>query len=556
MEKRLNEKQRALNIIWNASKNYSLEPELIVYNREGRADLYWNYIIGAVYRYFDYNMLSDFFLKFRYDSDYIFYQKVMMLGMEGFVFNKDSKDRVALEELRHDCIKKAVENQDGAELFDEIAAAYFGSITGSDMKIRDSVSNLIDDLNFDEILNTEQLIRQMDLIISKYFKPEYDDEFYIKKVRKNKFGFIKQSMSKPSGDEDLFVFADNKGNTYQKSKIIAKWFEFKEKSEKREREFIKNYFGASVVGESGTKAYESMLCSDNHEKCHLHFTRGQFENNEVSRLRQSLTSAQREKNEAHYSKNYIKNTNNIIKLTHRIKNAIENYSYSLKSKEGKLYTEKVWRTVVDDKKIFIRIERDEIPDISVDIMLDASASQLQRQEVIAEEAYIIAESLTNCKIPVKIYSFCSMRNYTVMNLFRDYNETNINDKIFSYSAAGFNRDGMALRTALHIMDNTSYGRKILIVLSDGKPNDMLGIASEGPFSPGHEYSDESGVNDAAAEVRKGWQKGISVLCVFTGRDEEINSIKRIYGQKFTRIMSPDKFAEMVGVLIEKELINK
>lgn len=41
------EKRRARNIIWNAARDYSFEPEFKVYDEDGRADLYWNSIIGA-----------------------------------------------------------------------------------------------------------------------------------------------------------------------------------------------------------------------------------------------------------------------------------------------------------------------------------------------------------------------------------------------------------------------------------------------------------------------------------------------------------------------------
>jgi len=555
--KKVNEKQRALNIIWNISNNYSLKPDLTAYDERGKADLYWNYIIGTVYKYFDYNLLNDFFSTLKYDRDYIFYQKIMMLGLEGLIFDKDSKNRPVLAGLRYDCGERAVNNQDGAEVFDEIAAAYFCRIIGCDMKVRDNVNSLLDDLNFGMNPDTEQLISRMNLIIRKYFEPEYNDEFYIKKVKANMLGFIgrRQSINRAPGNGSIFILNDDRdGKSYLKAgKIISKWLKFKEKSDNKEGDFIKNYFGISMMNESNTKELEKILCSGNHKKCRLHFTRGQFKDNENSKLRQKLTAAQRDKNKNHYTENYIRNTNNIIKLTHRIKNAIENYSYSMKSKEGKLISEKAWRTILDDSRVFIKKVKDEIPDMSVDIMLDASASQLYRQELIAEEGYIIAESLTRCNIPVKIYSFCNMRNYTVFNLFRDYNEVNGNDKIFNYCAAGFNRDGIALRTALHMMENSKFNHKILIVLSDGKPNDMLGIASEGHVHFQREYSDEAGVNDAASEVRSGWKKGISILCIFTGKDEDVPSAKKIYGQKLTRIMSLDKFAEMVGILIEKEL---
>lgn len=561
MSKKANEKQRALNIIWNASGNYSLKPKLKAYDENNKADLYWNYIIGAVYKYFDCNLLTNFFNTLKYDRDCIFYQKIMMLGLERCIFDKDFKQRPALAGLRLDYGKKALKNKDGAEVFDEIIAAYFGRILGYEIKVRDNINNLLDDLDF-ENLNTDGLINKMDLIIKKYFEPEYNDEFYIKKIKRNNYlNFFGRKLSvikrPPNKGSSLTLTYENEGKSSKiYNKIISKWLSLKEMSDTKEREYIKNYFGTSIIGEDSNNALENLLCGDNHKSCHLHFTRGQFEESKDTLLRRKATAEQKSKNIEHYTKNYIRNTNNIIKLTDRIKNVIINYSYSMKSESGKLISEKAWRTVLDDNKIFVKSIKDEMPEVSVDIMLDASASQLYRQELIAEEGYIIAESLSRCHIPVRIFSFCNMRNYTVLNLFRDYNEINSNDKVFNYSAAGFNRDGMALRTAIHMMESSKYNHKILIVLSDGKPNDILGVSSEGLIPFQKEYSDETGVSDTAYEVRKGWKKGISIVCVFTGRNEDLPSVKKIYGQKFTRIESLDKFAEVVGVLIEKELVNK
>ena len=552
-----NEKQRAWNIIWSVSKDYSLTPDITAYDERGKADLYWNYIIGAVYKYFDYKLLSEFFDTLRYDRDYIFYQKIMMLGLEGCIFERDSKNRPVLAGFRSDYGKKAYENRDETELFDEIQAAYFSRVNGYTIKIGDNIKSLLDDLNFDISLDTEQLIDKMVQIIKKYFEPQYNNEFYIKKIKSKRLlpliGRRHPSIRRSIKGGSLNLKDKDEGKSGSGRKIFSGFLRLKEKSDNKERDYIKDYFGISTMGESNTKALEKILCDEAHESCHLHFTRGQFAETDDAIFRQKQTSLQRDKNKKHFIKNYIRNTNNIAKLTQRIKNAIiVNYTYSMKSESGKLVTEKTWRTLLDDNKIFTRSIKDELPDISVDIMLDASASQLYRQETIAEEGYIIAESLTRCNIPVKIYSFCNMRDYTIMNLFRDYNEINNNDRIFNYYAAGFNRDGMALRTALHMMEESKYSHKILIVLSDVKPNDMLGVASEG-FLPLHkDYSDETGVKDTANEVRKGWKQGVSILCVFTGKDEDIPSVKKIYGQKFTRILTLDKFAEMVGMLIEKE----
>lgn len=46
-------------------------------------------------------------------------------------------------------------------------------------------------------------------------------------------------------------------------------------------------------------------------------------------------------------------------------------------------------------------EEEKLPAFTVDLLLDASASRLHCQEVIAAQGVILAESLANCGIPVR-----------------------------------------------------------------------------------------------------------------------------------------------------------
>ncbi|NLJ57434.1 MAG: hypothetical protein GX339_01145 [Tissierellia bacterium] len=556
MEGKIKEGQRALNIIWNASNNYSLNPELKAYNRQGRADLYWNYIIGAVYKYYDYYLLNDFFDTLKYDRDYIFYQQIMFLAFESSIYNQEKKDRPALVNLRYNYAKRAVDNRP-VTVYDEISNSYFSRVLGYEVKARDNINSLLDDLYFDLKLNIDEVIYKMQYILEEYFEPEYSKDFYFKRLRR--FNILGRKATKIytnfSKKRNILSFdGDSKNNDGKEGYKSSNWVKYKEKRASKERDFIERYFGISEMGEKKTKAIEKILCSSNHQACHLHFTRGEFKDSEDPMLRNKITSAQREKNKKHYKDNYISNKINILLLSQKIKNALSNQSFSIKSERGKLIADKIWRTYLKDYNIFIKKIEEEPADLSVDIMLDASASQLNRQEIIATEAYIIAESLTRCNIPVRVYSFCNMRDYTVINTFRDYNQVKSNDKIFNYYAAGFNRDGMAIRTSLYMMENTNYRHKILIVLSDGKPNDILAIPTEGLFYQ-REYSSTIAVKDTAKEVRKGLKQGVSILCVFTGKDKDIPSVKKIYGKNFVRIKTIEKFAETVGLLIEKELSN-
>ena len=71
MEIRENEQRRADNLIWNAAGDYSLVPWMRVYDAEGRAELYWNSIVGAAFRRYDRNALRSFSDSFGRDDDRI-----------------------------------------------------------------------------------------------------------------------------------------------------------------------------------------------------------------------------------------------------------------------------------------------------------------------------------------------------------------------------------------------------------------------------------------------------------------------------------------------------
>jgi hypothetical protein len=97
--------KRALNIIWNASDDYSINPEFKAYDEKGEADLYWNYIIGAVHKYYDFTLLQSFFNYLKTDSGHEFYEELFWIGLEHCAFNKGKNDRPVLTCLRRLCKK-------------------------------------------------------------------------------------------------------------------------------------------------------------------------------------------------------------------------------------------------------------------------------------------------------------------------------------------------------------------------------------------------------------------------------------------------------------------
>ena len=94
------QKRRAENIIWNAAKNHGFTPDFKAYDSEAKADLYWNTVIGAVRRHYDYPKIEAVFRSFRDEEDSDVYESLLWLGLENAVFEKEREDRPVLVTLR------------------------------------------------------------------------------------------------------------------------------------------------------------------------------------------------------------------------------------------------------------------------------------------------------------------------------------------------------------------------------------------------------------------------------------------------------------------------
>lgn len=58
-----------------------------------------------------------------------------------------------------------------------------------------------------------------------------------------------------------------------------------------------------------------------------------------------------------------------------------------------------------DDRVFHANYEEKKPLFTVDLLLDASASRLQYQEMIAAQGVILSESLQACHIPVRVLAF-------------------------------------------------------------------------------------------------------------------------------------------------------
>lgn len=208
-----------------------------------------------------------------------------------------------------------------------------------------------------------------------------------------------------------------------------------------------------------------------------------------------------------------------------------------------------------DAKVFFQEE--EVPqiDVSLLLLLDASASRASQQEIIACEAYALAEGAGRAGIPIAIVSFCSLYGYTVLERLKDFAEPEGRGAL-RYTSRGWNRDGLALRTLPELLKNTR-GKRLAAVFTDAYPSDEADIPGHGMhFS--QRYLQDPAVEDTAKAVRELRRQGIQVVGILNSpfsSDIMENYAKRIYGTRCVRIESSSRLADAVGGLLEEAIAS-
>lgn len=171
---------------------------------------------------------------------------------------------------------------------------------------------------------------------------------------------------------------------------------------------------------------------------------------------------------------------------------------------------------------------------------------------MALQAYILMEALSQVQIPQRVMSFCTFWDHTILQRFREYDEDrSANERIFSFTTSSNNRDGLAIRAAAQGLLARQEERKILIILSDGRPYDVI-LNRPNARNP-QPYYGEYAVTDTGTEVRRLRNLGVSVLGVFAGEEKDLEAEKKIFGKDFAYIRDISNFSRIVGNYLMKQI---
>lgn len=566
MENHTPQVKRAKNMIWAAAGDYSFDPNFIGLKPDGTADPYLNMIHGLVRKWFDFSAIDALFSSFSGKNQEL-YESLLWLSLEHCVYEKERQERPVLEEMRLEYALENLKRQKNlppAEMQDLLYSGYFREIAGQPCGLPAALAEMLHAFLLDGSLSTPDFSLRIQELLSRYFsyrpgsvsKQDRPSLLHNRRAlyaaNRMTSGFIRITGARSATEDTGFL-----GKLKKRGNAL-----FCLSSPAMDEDtfaYIESCFGRNMYNEKETALLDQEFCTGNHKNLHLFFTRGEKRppsgtDKTVAEIRHycQKTAEQQKKNLDYYQSDLALHQASIARLRMKIQNAMDALEPvpDPKARAGTLHAGRLWRNLyLNDPYIFTKRTDEPSSSFSIDLMLDASSSRDGWQEKIAAQGYILAESLSQCGIPVQIYSFVTIRDYTVLKLFKTYTETDKNKNIFEFVAGGNNRDGLALKGASHLLKTSPMPRQILIVLTDANPYDDF-RTQESFFLRNQEYAGESALLDTAAQVRCLRQQGVCVLGVFMGLDRSVKAAAQIFGKDFVKIKEIGQFADAVGALLQ------
>lgn len=575
---------RINNLAWTISGNYNEEINISKENYISKdVAMYFAIMEGARHKYIDWDIVKRYIFSRVKDG----YDLEIISDLIHIIFNRVIEENVLKERPGiEDIIKKAYKDiiSNLAKIYNSdtiqkvkytIILEQLGkhpSVDGYTRRIIKSLKEV--NINQDLI----DILKDIDNIYLKYFTTvdniqqknnfEYDyindkeidfntfsdfmyEELYSDEIIENKISEISSSMIIESIGEK---YIDKQNESLSRILYVDK-----ETAEKIYSK-IEHYYGKSYINKENVKFLESKYCKGVHEGCKVHFTDGVLRSECRNIAQIKYATRQRENNISKFRDKAKVHRRNIKKLKENICRILieENESSKVYSDYGNVCANRAWRiSRSNNNKIFYKNIVNEKGKYVIDILLDGSGSQSRNQYDVATQAYIISKALIKANIPNRVVGFSSFMDYTILKRFRDYDDNEEScENIFDYFCTGNNRDGLAIKSICHELINRNEENKILIVLSDGKPNDVkIGKDREKIIKGEMSYKGIVGIKDTANEVRKARNNNIKVLGVFTGKEDSIEAEKLIYGKDFIYTKNIDKFSEIVSIYLKKIISN-
>lgn len=583
-DRRFELENRIRNLLWTVSGDYglSVKPDVSLFLRSRDIALYDGIKQGAFARYYDRDCMGMYLVK------KVFLQAkeneltlIAQLCIEEAVGEKICRERPGVRSMQRQAFEDILDQE-----FEEMPApgdllarlkiaVLRRRLEGDSFRIERRLQPYMD-LVFragkaqdtmelirivDELYNGladplfEKLHGNLERVLSVTLKEltEYSwEDFLTEELYEDALeSYVEQLTGQITGLEDTSVTDAMEEKRQAKHKITLVSPEALEKA----HTYVELNYGKTYLTEQEEKRMNHLMCKGIHGDCSLYFTEGILKNPVKRNYQYEYAARLRNKNIWLYHDKHRIVKRNIAALTDMLRKSLvlRSEEQTVLSDRGTILPSRLWRIGrSSEATVFQRELKADAADFVVDVLIDASGSQMSRQGEVALQAYIISEALSNVEIPHRVMSFCTFWDYTILHRFREYDDPRTaNDNIFNYVTSSNNRDGLALKTAGCGLLQREEEKKILIVLSDGRPYDVI-VNRPNARNP-RPYQGAVAISDTATEVRRLRNLDVSVLGVFAGEEKDLSTEKKIFGKDFAYIRDIRNFSKIVGRYLTRQL---
>ncbi len=566
---------RMRNLLWTVSGDYGLEAELDVdsFKRSKYIALYDAVKQGAFARYFSKDDFGLYLVKKLYmGAEEASLMMLAQMCVDQAVVDKIGAERKGVPSLRRRAFEDILDRDFGrlaraghpvglmkiAMLQEGIDGKYTaGRIVGEQMEELSTVRGAAD---------TMEVIQKVDAFYNRLVEPEFEREHgALEQVLAVSAEDLKKFNWQDFLNEDAEASLEALANQAQESiqdeeegkerRAGVRKILIDEEAVRKMHSFIELHYGRSYLDEQEQARLNRRLCRGVHVDCRLYFTDGILDNWVRQNNTYVIAKRMLEANKRFYRQNVRVARHNIDQLGDILKRSLKarNEKERVEASFGTIIPRKLWKVGrTEDARLFTRSLQKNDTDFVVDVLIDASGSQRNRQQRVSLQGYILSSALSKAGIPHRVLGFCTFWDYTVLRRFREYEEERTADwRLMEFCSSANNRDGLALRAAADGLLGRPEENKVLIVLSDGRPNDQV-VNRPNVRNPAL-YTGEYAVKDTAAEVRRLRSQGISVLGVFAGEEADLSAERRIFGKDFAYIRDISTFAHVVGRYLKKQV---
>lgn len=575
---------RIRNLLWTVSGDYTLDmkPDVSLFLRSRAIALYDGIKQGALARYYDKNQLGLYLVKKVYlQAEEGPLTVLAQLCIEEATGEKICRERPGVREMQHQAFEDILEQEyEQMPDFDDLLGLLRVSVlrdrlSGGGVRVENRLERYRSILyEAREAEDTMALIRVIDRLYNALAEPEFErkkgtleqvlsvtleelteygwEDFLSEELYEEALeSYVEQLSNRMTSLEDSSVTEEMEEKRKTKHKITVLPPEALEKA----HTYVELNYGKTYLTPTEEKRMNYLMCREIHGDCSLYFTEGILKNPVKRNYQYEYAKRLRNKNVFLYHQKHRIVKRNIAALTELLKKSLVLRSETLEvlSDRGVIIPSRVWRVGRSrEASIFRRELKGDSADFVVDVLIDASGSQMRRQGDVALQAYIISEALSNVEIPHRVMSFCTFWDYTILHRFREYDDPRKeNENIFDYVTSSNNRDGLAIKTVGYGLLAREEEKKILIVLSDGRPYDVI-VNRPNARNP-QPYQGKYAVLDTGTEVRRLRNLGVCVLGVFAGEEKDLASEKKIFGKDFAYIRDIANFSKIVGRYLTRQL---